>query len=215
MDVLRYVRMEYGVQYVMMMTGTLMMLELRAENLDMTMKVYTHLLNYYFKLCKIFSNAEVKETAIFGPGGSVMMSHVQCSGLEKQFNLCDSKRIENSSCDIKDSNSAGVICSNMFGMLLYSQLACLLNTYFNTDVPSKCIDEEGTPPLNQSFVMNMERCNIFYHQLNILCAKCSVGLEIVNNIWATIGCVMIYIHQGKIMCSLLQPLTLNPTYLAT
>ena len=47
---------------------------------------------------------------MFGPGGSVLVSDIRCTGTEPKLHLCQSS---NHSCDRDDS--AGGICSRSFG----------------------------------------------------------------------------------------------------
>ena len=52
---------------------------------------------------------------MFGPGGSVLVSDVQCNGTEDELHLCPN--IENSrDNDNCGSSSAGVICLRSFGL---------------------------------------------------------------------------------------------------
>ena len=59
------------------------------------------------------TNQDVEVIDMFGPGGSVLLSNVQCSGTEEAIHLCPSMGIGNHTCG---SSSAGVICSRSFGL---------------------------------------------------------------------------------------------------
>ena len=50
---------------------------------------------------------------MFGPGGSVLVSDVHCTGSEQQIHLCNITGNSNDGCSRK--HSAGVVCSRNFG----------------------------------------------------------------------------------------------------
>ena len=127
MDVWRFVREVYGVQSAAR-TGTFMMLELYVGNLNFMQKVQTIFLNMqpYFTCI----NKDVEVTDVFGLGGTVFMSNVQCNGTEEGLHLCPSAQIGNVTCQER-SNSAGVICSKHFGKMNTSLpvTSCQLHVY--------------------------------------------------------------------------------------
>ena len=60
-----------------------------------------------------FASPDVAVTSVFGPGGSVLVSDVRCTGTEQNLHQCHKTGSSNYTC--KRENSAGVICSRSFG----------------------------------------------------------------------------------------------------
>ena len=74
-------------------------------------------------------------TGVFGPGGSVLVSDVHCTGIEPQLHLCQSN---NHSCDRDDS--AGVICSRSFGKYIQTNIHCsVIMTHYTQIFPGNVV----------------------------------------------------------------------------
>ena len=56
---------------------------------------------------------DVAVTSVFGPGESVLVSDVHCTGTEQELHQCHFTGSSNHSCD--RDNGAGIICSRSFG----------------------------------------------------------------------------------------------------
>ena len=58
---------------------------------------------------------DVEVTEVFGPGGSALMSSVQCNGSETELQLCHSEKSGTLSYKNHREASAGVLCDKHFG----------------------------------------------------------------------------------------------------
>ena len=69
--------------------------------------------------------SEVEVTEVFGPGGTVLISDIECTGKETSLTLCQTAEMGMQSCEVEDGASAGLICNRTFSEFSLSLASAL------------------------------------------------------------------------------------------